>query len=384
MTKVCLSRSNTKMTEKSKLLVVPFFAAFLFAVSLLPFFASHMHSAELTYLAELTYVKPRDPRHRTADIGSTRYPSASCSDIIAERDDASSTRIHDPNKNMNEAERQQHARYTTTDPPFWISLHKKWFDGHRWGSIMVKGEYYETGITKQFKDALQGQPKGLVIDVGMNIGWFSLLSRKLGHQVAGFEPNPVMHVRICESLALNDWGEDNSVRIFPYGLAEEDAMMNLTTGKNPGQSSFDETRLAPKFRKTLPVQVVTLDGVARQEGWLERNGPIIHLLKVDVEGYELHVFRGAKKLIQSSRVDNVLMESQFHDKEIVCEVVTLLVNAGYHLKMMSSFNGDPYHTEIHPAFNAAINGRTINLEQINSEIEFIAKVTSNLWWTRSP
>jgi hypothetical protein len=79
--------------------------------------------------------------------------------------------IFDPNKGMDESPK----RYTVTDPPFWISLHKKYFDNMRWVSIMDRGNYYETGITEQFHEILgNATVKGLVLDIGMNIGWVSL------------------------------------------------------------------------------------------------------------------------------------------------------------------------------------------------------------------
>ena len=94
----------------------------------------------------------------------------------------------------------------TATPPFWIALHRRDFDGVRWKSIMEKGEHYETGITRIVQEILgPSEPKGLVIDVGMNVGWFSLLSRAMGHRVFGFDANPIMHSRVCNSLAYNGW-----------------------------------------------------------------------------------------------------------------------------------------------------------------------------------
>ena len=38
---------------------------------------------------------------------------------------------------------------------------------------MDKGNYYETGITDQFHEILAELKPGLVLDIGMNIGWVS-------------------------------------------------------------------------------------------------------------------------------------------------------------------------------------------------------------------
>ncbi|KAL7512219.1 hypothetical protein ACHAXN_009156 [Cyclotella atomus] len=280
--------------------------------------------------------------------------------------------IFDPNKGMDESPK----RYTVTDPPFWISLHKKYFDNMRWVSIMDRGNYYETGITEQFHEILgNATVKGLVLDIGMNIGWFTLYSRAHGHSVAAFEPNPVMHTRVCESLILNNWHRDGSVQIFPYGLGKEESMMNLTTGNNPGSSSFIEERLAKKFRKSLPVQVVTVDSIAIQEGWFKDDSPPIYLMKVDVEGYEPIVFQGGMQLLQSGKVENILMENSVTD---------MRQKAGYKIKWVSSVNGQAYHPEALPQIEEELSKATVGMELdgVGEALKFLVKVNCNLWWTK--
>ena len=223
------------------------------------------------------------------------------------------------------AEKDEMKRFTETDPPFWISLHHPSFDKMRWVSIKQTGEYYEKGVTSMFHQILstydltntkeKQQPPPLVIDIGMNIGWFSLYSRAHGHDVAAFEPNPVMFLRMCESLEYNKWGSanddsGNSVSLWKYGLGVQKGSFNLTLGNNPGGSSFFEDRLAKKFRRTIPVEVTTLDTVAVTQGWLDRT---VSLMKVDVEGFEPYVFEGGKKLLRDGRVENVFMESSVSD-----------------------------------------------------------------------
>ena len=250
---------------------------------------------------------------------------------------------------------------------------------------MNNGNYYETGITDQFKQILGNTTeKGLVVDIGMNIGWFSLWSRAQGHTVAAFEPNPIMHTRVCESLVLNNWHEDESVKIFPYGLGGEEATLNLTTGNNPGSSSFHEDRLAKKFRNTMPVRVVTLDSIAIQEGWLSFDAPPIHLMKVDVEGYEPFVFRGGMELVNSGKVENIIMENSVTDLRQVTDFFVTIYQAGYRVKFVSTVNGDAYHPEMLPQIEKELSEATfgMDLEKVGEAIKFLAKVTCNLWWTK--
>jgi FkbM family methyltransferase len=115
---------------------------------------------------------------------------------------------------------------------------------------------------------------------------------------------------MCESLSLNKWGNGDDVSLWMYGLGVQKGFFNLTTGNNPGGSSFFEERLAKKFRKTIPVEVTTLDTVAVKQGWLDRK---ISLMKVDVEGFEPYVFEGGTRLLHEGRIENIFMENSVTD-----------------------------------------------------------------------
>ena len=265
-------------------------------------------------------------------------------------------------------------------------MHKKWFDRLRWISIIDKGEYYETGLTQRYKEIFKADTTpGLVLDIGMNIGWFTLWARAHGHEVAAFEPNPVMHIRVCESLALNGWDDGSSVKIWPYGLGQVETTMNLTMGNNPGGSSFFEERLAKKARRSLPVKVVTLDSIAVQEGWLDADGgPLIHLMKVDVEGFENFVFLGGERLVQSGKVTNIIMENSSFDSNLVANVLDTIFQAGYKVHTLLSVNDDPYHPEMTSRINEAIQQIPLKdkADDFEAEMRFLVKVTCNIWWVK--
>ena len=236
-------------------------------------------------------------------------------------------------------------KYTKTSPPFWISIHNKRFDPRRF-VIFVEGLYYEGGITDLFHKILDKKVPGLVLDIGMNIGWFSLYSRAHGHDVAGFEPNPVMYLRICESMQLNHWMEDGSIKIFPYGLGNENETKDLVTGRNPGKSSFFAENILQSAQKKERVEVRTLDDIARQEGWLNADfNKSIYLMKVDVEGYERFVFEGGRRLLQSNRVKNIIMERTNSDHEANLHMLSSIYENGYRIHAIMDAYGNPYHSD---------------------------------------
>ena len=120
--------------------------------------------------------------------------------------------IDDPNMG------KMYARETTTSPPFWISLHSKEYDPKPWNSIMATGKDTEHQLTHIFYEILSiASPNAaVVIDVGSNIGWYSLLSASIGigqsqqRKVYSFDANPINLIRLCESIELNHWTSSSS------------------------------------------------------------------------------------------------------------------------------------------------------------------------------
>jgi FkbM family methyltransferase len=174
---------------------------------------------------------------------------------------------------------------------------------------MTYGFYYELFITQDFQDILKDYKKpSLVIDVGMNIGWFSLWARRLGHYTISFEPNPINRIRLCESLQLNNWTEDE-IQVYPYGLGEKEETVEFIMSRkgNPGAGGLKKEH---DIGESVAVQIITLDDFAESQGWFDKEAKVdpIPILKVDVEGHDPQVLRGAGRLITSGLIRNVLME----------------------------------------------------------------------------
>ena len=139
-----------------------------------------------------------------------------CSSYTAPKDNTrknsiSTAVVDDPNMG------KMYARETTTSPPFWISLNSKQYDSKPW-SIVESGKYSEHQLTHIFYEILStASPNAAVIDVGSNIGWYSLLSASIStgqqsqhRKVYSFDANPINLIRMCESIELNHWTSSSS------------------------------------------------------------------------------------------------------------------------------------------------------------------------------
>ena len=123
-------------------------------------------------------------------------------------------------------------------------------------------------------------------------------------------------VRLCESLSINRF--DHRVNIFLRGVSSESdkPLTVVIPASNPGQARMQDPNVTVVTTDENPVYTattttITLDHFARDHGWLDRRGQSsvsVPLLKLDVEGHEPHIVAGAKNLLCSGIVKNVLLE----------------------------------------------------------------------------
>lgn len=132
------------------------------------------------------------------------------------------------------------------------------------------------------------RPADFVIDGGANIGFFTLvMSHLVGDQghVEAFEPSTLNFRKLRANLELN---KIENVTVVNRALWSVDEQVTLYQGLDSGLSSL------AKFEGTLstiPVGGLTLDK------WCLAYDQSPRLLKLDVEGAELHVLQGADRML---------------------------------------------------------------------------------------
>lgn len=160
------------------------------------------------------------------------------------------------------------------------------------------------------------RPGWTVVDVGANIGIYSVLSAMAvgaAGRVIAVEPEPGNHARLIGNLDRNGVTNAEVVQACA-GDAPGIARLHLARG-NAGAHSI--VRRAASGT-SIPCPTVTLDSVLE--------GAAVHALKIDVEGFETEVLRGARTTIRRCR-PVVLIE--FNAETPILSVVRELMEDGY-------------------------------------------------------
>jgi len=139
-----------------------------------------------------------------------------------------------------------------------------------------------------------------IFDVGANIGQSAKTYRRLfpRAEIWSFEPFPAAYKTLCRSLS------DEKFHPTALALSDRIAKTELNLGGESITNSF--LRRPSHTGKTIEVQTDTIDNFCRT-----RSIPHIDILKVDVEGAEERVFRGAREMFSRGAVRAVFVEVYF-------------------------------------------------------------------------
>ncbi len=170
-----------------------------------------------------------------------------------------------------------------------------------YAQIFTLGEF-EAAQSETVRRLLR--PDDVAVDVGANLGWFSLLMAacvKPSGKVLAIEPMPPILPALERNISLNP---GLAVELLPLAVGAErgELELHLFEGLSPGHASA--ATLGRSDYETFRVQVRSLDELLDRE-----RSPAF--VKVDVEGSELQVLAGAKHLLASERPPIWMLEVNY-------------------------------------------------------------------------
>ena len=240
----------------------------------------NLRDAEKIY-PQPEYIFTNDPYEIDARIALKNFPDAK---IIIMRDDTDA--VYETF--MSHLDELREVYESLID-----DMSRKTFRGYWLGNISNRfGEIVYTNAEHYLIDGFIPAEGAVVIDGGLGDGGTAKIFAQTGYQVYGFEPSRQNFEVARKVAAENNFVAEN------LGLGAYKHETTFTQEPNPGASKIDP-------HGTETVKITTLDAYVR-----EKNLRRVDFIKLDVEGAELDVLRGAVTTI--ARFKPILALSAYH------------------------------------------------------------------------
>ena len=139
------------------------------------------------------------------------------------------------------------------------------------------------------------RPGDLFVDIGANVGSYTLLGATTGADVVSIEPIPITYAQLKENVDLNTFS--GKIETLNIGLGRKEGSLRFTSGHDTVNHV-----LAPneQVADSVEVPVRTLDELLA--------GRQPSLIKIDVEGFEAEVLAGASQTLSNPLLFGLIVE----------------------------------------------------------------------------
>jgi FkbM family methyltransferase len=244
---------------------------------------------------------------------------------------------------------------TKSNPSFVISCHAPYEDIFISSTILNdESNMFMLNELEQLKNIIDSTPNlrsDVVIDVGANIGVFSLYMASHGKTVYSFEPVPANYEKIAFSACMNK-------ELYDRNMTSINLIVSNEAGKSYPMASFYSNMghsgvltgeevgfnaASMKYISSL-INTTTLD-LALVDICDPLNPPL--MMKMDTEGFEGFVLDGARTIMKTcppsyifAELNKKYIEGHKHPPMKLLDIFMFLKSAGYVLTMSPNFFGE--------------------------------------------
>lgn len=168
-------------------------------------------------------------------------------------------------------------------------------------------DYFEKENLEFFASVIK--PGATILDVGANIGIYSLMaSVKAGNngKVYAFEPAEWAINRLKKNISINKF---SNIEVIEKGVGEAPGHFNFYVCEDDAYNSLGNSPMEG-VKEVRKIEVITVDDFVR-----ERELSKVDVLKIDTEGADYLVLKGASSLLQSKNPPIIFCEYNKNIKE---------------------------------------------------------------------
>lgn len=209
------------------------------------------------------------------------------------------------------------------------------------------GSYYERNVEHWIKRILRSINAPVFYDIGANYGYYTIAMASIAETVYAFEPTSTTFAVLARNVERNHM---TNVTILPLALGEARGVARMTLYSSSGNNSLiartNDAVAHLEVHGYEEVQTEPLDQLFR-----ERRLAPPSLIKIDTEGSEVSVLRGARELL-STHHPFVVMEYDASSTQdaghSLAELRDELYRHAYTLYgLNNALEGDRHDTSLH-------------------------------------
>ena len=221
-------------------------------------------------------------------------------------------------------------------------------------SILQKCDFFDKAEINFIKEVSK-KSSIFLIDCGSNFGFYSLFVCSLSNKnkVISIEASPDTFKEFKNNIDLNKF---NNIKYFNKAVSYVDnAIVELKESEKDWESSIISSDY--KVINSIKIDTITLDTVLREEILNEET----LIIKIDVEGSDLDVLAGAKKIIQQYKPIIIIEFSRY-----------ITQNQRFNYDYLKAF----LVQNEYEIYNN--NGKTLSVDDILSEINKLDKIHNTI------
>jgi FkbM family methyltransferase len=189
----------------------------------------------------------------------------------------------------------------------------------------VDGKVHEKQVTEMLLSSLK--KACCFVDVGTNLGWYTCLASKNMPEgiIYGFEMDNLNYALLQKNLAIN---QCDNTEVYHAAISDVAGMIRYKRQFNFPSVSF---RLSLDDEEIRPDELVSVESLTLDD-FFENRQVRPDVIKIDVEGAEINVLRGMKKIIQEHKP---ILFIEVHPSKLPIfhssseELLAILIERGY-------------------------------------------------------